>query len=83
MPGIKDVIRGMRNKDGSEKRSLSLTPDELKSISDDGSGEEICVSVYGTLSDSGFEVSRVEPEQKYEPEEAEPGPPNRAMPTPS
>lgn len=85
MPGIKDVIRGMRNKDKSSKRVLELTPEELKTIPDDGSGEEVCVSVYGTLSDSGFDVNRVEPEQDDEPDESEsePGPSNRAMPVPS
>lgn len=84
MPGIKAVLQGMRGKKAAGSRILTLTPEEMAQVSDDG---EVCLSVYGTLTDSGLEVSRVEPEIENADGEADSvsdAPPHdRAMPSPS
>lgn len=89
MAVTKEVLQGFRKRgysaggDQPSARTLSLTSEELASIpKQDG---EICLSVYGTLSDKGLSVSRVEPESSdsEEPDSTVEGPPERAMPSPS
>lgn len=82
MAGTKEALQRLRDEKFSSSRVLELTPDELKQVS--GTDGEVCLSVYGTVSGSGFQVSRIEPEsESEEPTSAPEGPPNRAMPSPS
>lgn len=83
--GVKEALQGVRSQGygspNSGERILELTPEEMKVIPPaDG---EMCLSVYGTLSDRGFQVSRVEPEDADQSASGPEGPPNRAMPSPS
>lgn len=45
----------------SEDRILSLTEDEMQAVQPEP-GKEICLAVYGTVDESGFHVSRIEPQ---------------------
>lgn len=87
MAQIKEALQRFRERGysskSSESRMLELTPDELKLIPK--SDEEICLSVYGVLSDGGFKVTRIETESEEEepPSSVPEGPSNRAMPSPS
>lgn len=76
MPVTREVLQGFRNR-GYGGRILDLTPEERASVQ--GGEGEICLAVYGILSDKGFEVSKVVPDEDVSSE----GPPSRAMPSPS
>lgn len=83
---VKDILQGFRNQGyasskSSDNRILELTPEEMKVIPT--SNQEMCLSVYGVLSDRGFQVSRVEPEDTDTSSSDPEGPPNRAMPSQS
>ena len=43
------------------ERVLPLTPGEVKAIPP---GSDVCLSVYGVLSEDGLHVTRVEPQQE-------------------
>lgn len=70
MPGMHDVLQNLRTKGygsapaaaDSSDRVLELSDEEAKAIPPGKAGEEVCLSVYGVMSDDGFHVSRVEPE---------------------
>lgn len=81
MPGTKEVLQNLRK--SASVRTIPLTSEEIALVPpQDG---EICLSVYGTMTDKGFQVSRVEPEAVEEDQDSEDvsGPPDRAMPSPS
>lgn len=82
MAGTKEALQKLREEKYASSRSLELTSEELKAVPE--SDEEICLSVYGTLSGNTFQVSRIEPESEPESAPSVPeGPANRAMPSPS
>lgn len=73
--GVGDVMQQLRNggygKNETETSSidtpnggrvLPLTAEELKTVPDAKEGDEICLSVYGTMTKEGLQVSRVEPD---------------------
>lgn len=100
MPGISGVLQNLRAKgygsSGAEDsaasagdRVLELSDEEMQLLPPSKPGEEVCLSVYGTVENGEFRVTRVEAEG--EEKEGEGGPtaedvmglPSRAMPSPS
>lgn len=74
----------------SGDRVLELTDEEMKLVPPGKPGEEVCLSVYGTIVDGEFHVTRIESEgEEGDVEEGGPtaedvmGLPQRAMPSPS
>ena len=74
MARIKDVMEQMRKGGyGSGKpkqaepessRSFELSEDEIKSLPEADENGEVCLMVYGKVSDGEFQVSRVEAEEE-------------------
>lgn len=68
MPGTRDVLQGIRDRGygqtpaAGEERILDLSDEEAAAIPQGKPGEEVCISVYGTIEEDGFHVSRIEPE---------------------
>lgn len=92
MPRTSGILQNLRSSgygktqavsDPTEDRVLNLSDEEMQVIPP-SNGQEICLSVYGTVDENGFHVSRVEPEKKADitPQDVM-GPPSRAMPSPS
>ena len=74
--GVKDVLGSLRDGGYGKKkapkesvRSLVLTDEESKVLPEADESGEVCLMVYGKVSDGEFQISRVEAESEESEEE--------------